>query len=224
MERPILFSTKMVQAILKLIKRMTRRTKGLEKINKNPDKWNFDSISIDEQGLIAWFENNITYEHIGFKCPYGKPGDILWVRETWCQQDHMYFYKADNICTGCTEDGTCLPVGVEKHITCELCEYTDAYFKWKPSIHMPKAARRIRNTIINIRVERLHDITEEDAKAEGIELNYEASDERVCRFQNYKDAFKALWNDINGERGHGWDKNDWVWVIEFEKIGGEGNG
>ena len=136
--------------------------------------------------------------------PKYQPGDILWVRETWTTvSSGIIEYKATYIepYTGSTEIDH-----IGKKIT------------WRPSIHMPREAARIFLRVKNVRVERLRDITEEDARDEGILLSYGASDKRVCRFQNYRDAFRALWDDLNKKRGYGWNMNPWVWVVEFEHM------
>lgn len=193
MEIPLLFSTPMVQAIINKIKNMTRRTRGLDEINKNPDKWIFRMITIDEPKacLMAWFENKETHEYIKVKCPYGVPGCTIWVRETWCKNNMgtgwPYFYKADE----------------------ENADELKGF--WKPSIHMPRSAARLFLTVKSIRVERLQDISEEDAKAEGV----------ICgqgqKRWTARSAFMDLWDRINGKKNP-WESNPWVWVIEFEKI------
>ncbi|MDD5287025.1 MAG: hypothetical protein PHD54_14325, partial [Desulfuromonadaceae bacterium] len=141
MERPILFSTEMVKAIWKDRKSKTRRLNGLKEINKNVDKWNFDSMGVIlESGInrpVAWFENKITSEQIGIICPY-EVGMTLWVRETWqllpsgfdeIPPEYRYIYKAtDDLSEECT--------------------------RWRPAIHMPRTACRLRLKITGIRVER----------------------------------------------------------------------
>lgn len=206
-ERPILFSTPMVQAILKLIKKMTRRTQGLDKINESPDDWFFHGLYGDDPDrLIAIFEHKETSEVVKIKCPYGKPGDILWVRETWCEdKNNEYVYRANY---GTTEDDSFPP----------------SMFKWRPSIFMPREACRIKLKITNIKVERLQDISEEDAKAEGVSDPYDYQNPEYYEqphmrgLEINKSAFAGLWDSLNVKRGYGWDTNPWVWVIEFEKL------
>jgi len=202
MEIPLLFSTPMVQAIINKIKNMTRRTRGLDEINKNPDKWIFRMITIDEPKacLMAWFENKETHEYIKVKCPYGVPGCTIWVRETWCKNNMgtgwPYFYKADE----------------------ENADELKGF--WKPSIHMPRSAARLFLTVKSIRVERLQDISEEDAKAEGVIAEIEIrslEDKSIHEPFGYRLAFTELWDSINSKRGYGWDRNCWVWVVEFER-------
>lgn len=199
MEKPILFSTEMVRAILDGRKTQTRRiakkipveTHRVEQLDNNLFEAHWGGYAPDMQAFLDGSTE--------IKSRY-QPGDIFWVRKTWAQLkkpdgSSRFVYKASDE----------YPFG-EKYIV---------KFKWKPSIHMPKEAARLFLKVKNVRVERLQDITEDDAKAEGVQLNYGANDPRNCKWQNYRDAFKALWNDINKTRGYGWDINPWIWVIEF---------
>lgn len=205
-ETPILFSTAMVQAILAGRKTMTRR------VVKGSDDHYYQSL-VNHASSKHTFVLNGNYnpsenDVCEIKCPYGQVGDLLWVRETWHYFDRpdQFLYKANP----------------NDH------QHTD---KWKPSIHMPKAACRIFLRITNIRVERLQDITEQDAITEGIEkigymyLDYYSQSElsKIARKRNaiplYKQAitsFQSLWASINGVGN--WDENPWVWVIEFERV------
>jgi len=187
-ERPILFSTEMVKAILEGRKSQTRRV-----IKPQPTMHDFG-----EHKSLAW-EKPFTkhgYLAIGvervrecpscLRCSYVQPGDTLWVRETWAQENvnykDIFIYKAD----GWDRSG----------------------LKWKPSIHMPRKAARIFLEVKSMRVERLQDITEEDALAEGI-VPYDT--------YTAKRLFMNLWNTLNSKRGFIWASNPWVWVIEFER-------
>lgn len=186
-EHPILFSTEMIRAIMGGRKTQTRR------ILKN------------SEGVVKLSENNrlLTLDQWGFKCPYGKVGDILWVRETWAAEIETrptvvlgrpameyyvkgYVYKAD------FSDKDLHP-----HI-------------WKPSIHMPKEACRIRLQVTDIRVERLWDITESDAQAEGAP---KAMNDMVQEL--YAEGFAHIWYRINGVDS--WNENPWVWAITFKR-------
>lgn len=224
----MLFSTLMVQAELDGRKTMTRRMKGLEQINKDPDKWNFiDVDSPFKPADIFWFEGK--GERMAIKCPFGRPGDILWVRETFFKGyvlDHNdnipdnsplhYWYFADtrDARPGDMSDSRCAFLfGNNKK----------DWPHWKPSIHMPKEASRIWLQVTNIRVERLQDISQEDAQAEGV---FPPAPHRCGGWKNelhdFKDcfrcAFKVLWNQINGPSGNTWDANPWVWVISFKVL------
>ena len=201
---PILYSTMMVQAKLAKRKSMTRRLSGLDKINKAPHVWRLESLDFEKDGCWAWFSNHISRKEVAIKCPYGQPGDVLWVRESWrpIEQDFgqpRYEYKAT-----------------------EKINLSD---KWRPSIHMPKAACRMWDKVKAVRVERLQDISEKDAMAEGV-LQYEdgywknymtkkswkESDGVYC--MSAVASFQTLWMSINGVES--WEANPWVWVVEFE--------
>jgi hypothetical protein len=194
-ERGILYSAPMVRAKLAGTKTQTRR------IIKGKGTWSVEKGDItkrlwpgyeDEYGDWQWM-----------KCPYGQPGDRLWGRETWMpfDPDHQigdikYAYRADT-----SPDGE---------------EFRKAYIKagypyqWRPSIFMPRAASRIVDEIIEIRVERVQDITEEDAIVEG------AQSAGVPASLTNRGAFAKLWDKINGPGS--WAANPWVWVIVTKPI------
>jgi hypothetical protein len=216
-EIPILFSTPMVQAILAGKKTMTRRIckdiAGYDfkwGLDKEPYIGNYKIFAKTESGKWDWvtLENQWLYDlqtavddnrtHL-LKCPYGQPGDRLWVRETWADNipgcPNGITYKADHIDP--KGDGPANPI------------------KWKPSIHMPKAAARIWLEVTNVRGERLREITEEDAIAEGIRIGIGGMPYFSCR-----EAFAALWNSLNAKRGYGCDSNPFVWAISFKTLEG----
>lgn len=210
---PILFSTLMVQALLAGRKTMTRRVNGLDLINKEPDKYHVTNANYIKNGALMqkFFYGNECYV---IKCPYGKVGDVLWVRES---ASLVLFPKAD-------EKGN--EIG-KNPIWMYRADQHDNIFvdKWKPSIHMPKEACRIFLKITDIKVERLLDISEDDAIAEGV-YQYENG---AYQFYTEKElhrvtaginsafgSFMSLWQSINGASS--WDANPWVWVIKFEQI------
>lgn len=189
----------MVQALLDKRKTKTRRTKGLKGMNVNPDKW---EITFHEGKLLRKTRNIIPmYVQTGIKCPYGEPGDVIWVRETFCYMDaapNNYAYRAD--------------YGIDT-----------VDWNWKPSIFMPKNACRIFLKITSIRVERLQDITEDDAITEGVKSKYFDNTNNHFDYVtkkylgiNAKISFFTLWVSINGNDSLANDP--WVWVIEFEQI------
>lgn len=194
MERPILFSTPMVLAILNGNKTQTRRIvkpQPLQHFRKD------DSVLIYERTPGNWEvkdkNSNDGFSRLdSFKCPYGSIGDVLWVRETWQQDGADFFFKAD----------------------CDI-----NVVGWKPSIHMPKDASRIWLQVVNVRVERLEDIGSADCINEGISkthLGWKNYDGSPDWFSQPRDSFKSLWQSINGEQS--WESNPWVWVIEFKRI------
>lgn len=210
--KPILFSTEMVQAILAGRKMQTRRV-----VNPQPIKFRAkfpipvsDAIK-DNKALIKK-----GYALLGRSGPlsgytYGKPkyqpGDILWVREKTTQNKIS---------------GTFL-YGDEGDFNAAFSPFN---YKKRPSIHMPKEAARIFLKVTNVRVERLQDISEEDAIAEGANGYLNREDLKRLKdldwvikrpFGNYQFGFLALWQSINAKK-HPWESNPWVWVYEFERI------
>ena len=136
-------------------------------------------------------------------CPYGKIGDRLWVRETWA-----------NI----------LELSPEKNLVYKATdwkgwlEYEVEPIKWSSPLFMPRWASRITLEITNIRVERLQDITEEDAEAEGISWSHSGGPFDNPEIIGAIENFAYFWDSLNAKRGYPWDSNPWVWVIEFKKI------
>ncbi|PSJ16288.1 hypothetical protein C7H79_14255 [Nitrosomonas supralitoralis] len=213
-ERPILFSAHMVRAILDDKKTQTRRA---IKLPKERGVWEpsifgghgatySDGTRCEEMPCI-W--NTTTGKT--FVCPYGKIGDRLWVRETWqhenyplgpYESDCQVFYRADYM-----DD----PLGVDLENSTDKLRR-----KWNPSIHMPREASRILLEITNVRIERLRDISEEDAIAEGVSNADSFNGIGVDDGMANRYAYRELWQSINGQGS--WDLNPWVWVIEFSRI------
>jgi hypothetical protein len=202
-EKPILFSTPMVQAIIKGTKTQTRR------IIKMPS-WGvgWEYFETDSKKAQVSSRNGCVAEIL---CPYGSPASFLWIRETWrpaLSETHECFaYKAD----GKYKCGKSAPL--------------DNYYKptWKPSIHMPRKACRLLLEVSEINVERLQDISEEDAIAEGVEQTHLYQGHPYYR--DYLrgggdlkpiESFASFWQSING--ADFWNLNPWVWVVKFEKL------
>lgn len=215
-ERPILFKGEMVRAILKGCKTQTRRIlkwQPLDVLPMNiPDAW----ITLDTR------EPEPHGKHI--KCRLGKVGDRLWVRETYNPGLRPLESRANGYrgCVYRADDFTALYSG-----------------GWTPSIFMPRRHSRITLEITGVRCERLQNITEADAIAEGIELDKFASDgywknyefttahprrneittaekHRIVGYKSPVDSYASLWRSING--ADSWDANPFVWVIEFRKV------
>lgn len=209
--RPILFSTAMVKAIQAGRKSVTRRIFKVGKEIVNHPK---ETVSFDYEIQEA------VYNSIGsqswYKCPYGTVGDIIWVRETFAEANCLskggskfshYVYKADN-------------------------DPLHNHFKWKPSLFMPKDACRLFLEITEIRVERLQEISENDAVLEGVrtdsDIRYSCylcdgighiGAKYMCEdgfFDNAFESFRSLWISIIGQES--WDDNPFVWVISFKRV------
>ena len=188
--RPILFKDEMVRAILDGRKTQTRR------VMKPQPEGGLDFTPFAPFGVVNGKGNPLI-------CRHGQPGDRLWVRETW-QHLHNEGQKADQFEQWQQNSIDCFYLADESSPNNKPMSG-----RWRPSIHMPRWASRITLEITDVRVERLQDISNEDAVAEGIgtpcDMRYAALD-----------AFKPLWESINGHDS--WEATPWVWVIEFKRI------
>jgi len=203
-EHPILFSGQMVRAILDGKKSQTRRVVKPQPVCNIPGAY-FDKYNGGPQWNWWTKDNKVCNGHNIFTCPYGKPGDQLWVRETWtptqvCNSRGIniwadsgpVYYKAD-------------PKDFQRN------------FSWKPSIHMPRWASRITLEITDIRVERVQNISEDDAKKEGVNFGVVKCPSGEMTLYARCEFF-SLWESINNKRGFGIGVNPYVWVIEFKRI------
>ena len=186
-ERPILFNAEMVKAILSGRKTQTRRVIKLPLIDKD---MGCELAGNELAGEIAAGDYS--------NCPLGQPGDQLWVREAF----------ATGLCTKTTM------AYKATHKAEDLEEGWLEKIKWRPSIHMPRWASRINLLITGVRVERLNDISQEDAKSEG--CCYGRGGGVPDLAVSPADHFPTLWESIYGIKS--WAANPWVWVIEFERV------
>ena len=202
--KPIFFNTEMVRAILDGIKTCTRR------ICKDANECTVPDMEFYNADKRTYAVHNFAdQEHTEMlstgerTCPIC-PGDILYVRETWKKAPNGYYYYED----------------WQRN---DIADVT----KWKPSIHMPKEAARIWLKVTDVRVERLQEITDEQAKREGIQYDEcptgftwkQETDMHNC-YTTPIGAMQALWNSTIRKSDidrYGWDANPWVWVIEFER-------
>ena len=205
-EIPILFNGEMVRAILEGRKTQTRRP-----VNPQPPK-NTDYVIAGEDGrralCISDLENGEFTGNVSpwRKCPYGQPGDILWVRETW----QVFEMDEGGECYGPAET---IPKSRPHHAS--LAWAADPITggiegPWRPSIHMPRWAARIFLRVKSVRIQRVQDITEEDAVAEG----FEGFDDDVTGGKSAYTKFAECWNGAYGT----FSANPWVWAIEFERV------
>jgi len=208
-ERPILFSGQMVNAILDGRKTQTRRV-----VKPQPEQ--FDGRAGGE-----WCGWPVDKDGSLYKCPYGQPGDRLWVKETWRPRvDHDQWD-----CVEFRSDGALLKPRFrdenDGHRFSEMCDSAD--MRWKPSIHMPRWASRTTLEITDVRVERLQDIDDKDATAEGIDETQDTFSVKPgqCVLKSdgatAKHAFRYLWDSINA-KAHPWSSNPWVWAISFKRV------
>ena len=205
-EKPIIFSGEMVKAILDGRKSQTRRPiKPQPEVSKGYDHGFWDDTSSDEGWeYFARSSNGYHRRMAGPIKPTYQVGDRLWVCETW-------------FCEGREQPGQGL------HYRANACDADEEWFKeegwkWKPSIHMPRWASRITLEVLSVRAERLQEITERDARAEGIEPVVVGINEAIS-----KPAFSRLWDSIYAKKPEfQWEANPWVWVYKFKVVNSEG--
>lgn len=183
--RPILFSAPMVRALLDGSKSQTRR------VVKRSDEWPVTAVKavvLETRGTAMAVDAGRFAYGPEIKCPYGQPGDRLWVRETWIDASSdlhsCVIYRADGDEQACGEP-------------------------WKPSIFMPRWASRIALEITGVRVERLQNISRGDAMGEGCPFP------NMAQGDDPRQWYADLWGQINGPGS--WDANPWVWVVEFKR-------
>ena len=196
-EKPILFNAEMVNAILDERKTQTRRP-----VKENLCPFCDESARVNGHVALEMLDYDIP-------SPYGDVGDTLWVRETWNEYNGHLAYRAD------------MPMhwdaGDTQHD--EDVDITEDDYKWSPSIHMPRDYARIFLKIKSVRVERVQDISNDDAMAEGINQDNVNELCNMCSGVTGEQAeFSRVWESIYAKRGYGWDTNCWVWVYDFERV------
>ncbi|MBF7956165.1 hypothetical protein [Rahnella victoriana] len=201
-ERPILFNAEMVKAILSGRKTQTRRIIKLdhERGFQNP-------VVRGRAGEVSSVEFGLSH----MLCPLGQPGDQLWVREAIfpAPLEMQSAPPHETLWNIAYRDGQQLVKLAPAAYNPTLYNYE----RWTPSIHMPRWASRINLLITGVRVERLDDISQHDARCEGIVDHHNVGQEKYL--------FSRLWRDIYGEES--WATNPWIWVIEFERVAPAGN-
>ena len=210
-ERPILFSGPMVRAILESRKSQTRRVAKLNaagRVALRGKNWHCG----DPEARLA--------------CPYGQPGDRLWVRETFCtcydgQEAYEVIYAADNTRRGFSTASN----ATDDQLDWLERSMTTHGERGRPAIHMPRWACRLVLEVTASRVERLQDISEDDARAEGCEqkrylVNPFKTGALRARFSGevstFKESYALLWDSLNAKRSP-WASNPWVWAITFRR-------
>jgi len=216
-ERPILFSAPMVRALLDGTKTQTRRV-----------------VRLAEGDVLhcvdghPWRSNLHGMRRVA--CPYGAPGDRLWVKETWCAGAWFNPLTPTQIGldSGYTRERVALKYLADDARRGPWREH-DVEGKTRAPIHMPRWASRITLQVTDVRVQRVQTITDDDARAEGVERgeyqgqpmhwrNYLA-DSPVDWCRTPRESFFTLWDSINGKRpGCAWGDNPWVWAITFERV------
>lgn len=218
-EHPILFSGALVRAILRGRKTQTRRAVRLADGAGQPGAiahlhgrewaatWGHVPQSPTDHGGVPWVHREL------IRCPYGEPGDLLWVRETWARVPAAAFRCSRE------DDGSMVPHRVSPDGRWWAL-YRAGWTRvkpadcWRPSIHMPRWASRLTLRVTEVRVERLQDISEDDAEAEGVDP-YEYPSGPLA--PSHRGAFFELWDKLNAQRAP-WRSNPWVWVVSFERV------
>lgn len=218
-ERGILFSAPMVKALLAGTKGQTRRLVKPQPMTSAAGVY-ADRYNRSEQWAF-WLPDNRMTEPRTWACPYGVVGDRLWVREAWCSGDRWtgeehdppqtIRYRADNGARTFRSDRS------GDWFTPDMYAWS-APKKWKPGIHMFRWMSRITLEVTGVRVERLQDISEEDARAEGVEPDADCMTNR-CR-RPYFDRYMDLWDEINGTGS--WKTNPFVWCVAFRMVDSAG--
>lgn len=193
-EKPILFSTPMVPAILDDRKTQTRR------VIKPQPRIGFEYEGFND-GYAAFQGDGFLFDKVR---PKHQPGDILWVRETWRLVDFTF---VDGVWSAAVQykDSSLGPRLSWEHMD-------DERIGWRPSIFMPRDAARIFLRVTDVRAERVQEISEADARAEGVITN------DAVKVSSYIYWYQQLWDKLNAKRGYGWDTNPWVWVYTFERV------
>jgi len=219
-ERPILFSGAMVRALLAGTKTQTRRV-----VNPQP------RILAGE--LLCWNDDALTDDQMAARCPYGQPGDRLWVREAWRTADTLDSMSPSAIADKCLDAGYRKPWAPLQWESDGSKNKDWSGFgpgngvvvglgKLRPGIHMPRWASRITLDVTGVRVERLQDISDADAVAEGCAQNHNGyfwggphEVSGLKQMATARQAYRDLWESINGPES--WAANPWVWVVEFKR-------
>lgn len=213
-ERPIIFSGAMVRALLAGTKTQTRRLAPVESLD----------ITSHDDGMTTWAVSfakavkGVCGSYSGTRCtpaeahriiasqfcPYGRPGDRLWVRETFMRHPADY----------CWEASVSIPIRPAETVYMADHEGESVGAGWTPSIFMPRDLSRITLEITDVRVQRLQDISEDDARAEGCQPV--THDDGTVDCGTRKATFAALWESIHGAGS--WDANPWVWALTFRRV------
>ena len=209
-ERPILFSAPMVRAILAGTKTQTRRAMRQQPPEGVQDFATFHNPRGDGLAHFAFDPVARELQEWFAVCPYGQPGDRIWVREAWKHIEGGPVYDAAGGVADSFDPETIYRASRPKYPG-----------PWKPSIHMPRWASRINLEITGVRLERLQDISEDDARAEGArECDPVSGREVLLAGPSQRGSFvlhyRDIWEQINGPGS--WEANPWVWVVEFKRV------
>jgi hypothetical protein len=224
-ERPILFSGEMVRGILDDRKGQTRRTRGLDIVNAAPGEWEYVGST-----CVSLFRNTLSGHLVGLRCPFGARGDRLWVREQHTirpvESEPGEWESLARPVIGYKADGG--SQRVEGNRSTGVGIFHGTVGVGRPSIHMKRWMSRLTLELVSVRVQRVQEISEADAVAEGVVCPQ-------CDGQNWREVggeseqcahslcgdgrglFHALWDSLNAKRGYSWDANPWCWALTFRR-------
>ncbi len=213
--KPMIFTTENIRGIRDGRKTMTRRV-----IKPQPSEGGLEWCTAADGAFSAWQDPLLLLDEHSEDggpcqrvCPYGVPGDLLWVRETWGKEPDRRTSPSLGETTNLFEGDVFYRASHENNYP----------GPWKPSIHMPRTLSRLTLRVSNVRVERVQDISEEDMIAEGIT---DIGDGCGClerangnmAYSTTRNLFMQLWDSINAKRGYSWESNPYVWIIEWDKV------
>ncbi|EII3125380.1 hypothetical protein [Vibrio parahaemolyticus] len=192
---PMIFNTEMVKAILDGRKTVTRR----------PAKTSYERgmngpVIRGKDGTVSV----LSFAPVAGLCPFGNVGDLIYVRETWRSFNASDECGCSEYPCNCPQDGTPL----------YFASHDDGESKWKPSIHMPRHVSRLTLKVTGVGIQRVRDITEEQAKVEGVAPAFIDQFDNCPVKPTYKNGFVKIWDSIYGN----WEKNPYVWVVQFEVV------
>ncbi|MBO6937581.1 MAG: hypothetical protein JJ863_21590 [Deltaproteobacteria bacterium] len=211
-EGPILYTGAMVREVLGDRKTQTRRVIKLREFGPS-DTPGYDWTFRDRRGL--WNDMR-TADLVAKKCPYGQPGELLWVRETWA---------ASTVHDSTPPRELPRPCAVFYRERDGQCDEYDFVGRWRPSIHMPRWASRLTLRVTDVRIERVQAASDADIAAEGLRPSAMGAQCSVdlpgglTHHDTHIECWRLLWDSINGKReGCSWEANPWVWVVCFERV------
>lgn len=187
----------------------------------NPAEWGWFFDGPDHHGYMVLARGlNERFNHgcVSIRCPHGDPGDRMWVKETWA-------HDADDIesCRAANEDA----LGAPNHLYYKATEVSPEALHWRSAITMPRWASRLTLEITEVRVQRLHEITEDDARAEGVKPFFarfpalgreqHITSGELARDAEHRASYAVTWDEANGKRAM-WATNPWVWALTFRRI------
>ncbi len=207
--RPIIFSAEEVRAVLAGRKTMFRRV-----VKPQPTWHNTSHPIVQGDGVFFGIISN-DFPQQDWRCPFGAPGDRLWVQETWATEPQFEHLRPSQIPASAQHSSRCV---FGRHLVYN-------WHRFRPPVHMPRWASRLTLEVTEVRVERVQEISIEDIRAEGLvfpgpSVSYAGFEPTVLDppYDNPWEMYQESWDSINAKRGHSWDANPWVWAGTFKTV------